>query len=169
MRGYFAPEYASPAVVSVVSKSGTNDIHGAAWEFLRNDKLDARNTFDFAPQKPPYRQNQFGASISGPLIKNKLFAIGNFELLKVRQAFTTSLLVPTPAMLQGDFSGANSIYDPATANAQKIKQVFPNNIIPAGRIGEFAQKYNDFVLTSPISPQDPAVRARGLTLSANSA
>ena len=66
MRGYFAPEYASPAVVSVVSKSGTNEIHGAAWEFLRNDKLDARNTFDFAPQKPPYRQNQFGASISGP-------------------------------------------------------------------------------------------------------
>jgi hypothetical protein len=64
-------------------------------------------------------------------------------------------------MLQGDLSGANPIYDPATANAQKIKQVFPGNIIPAARIGAFAQKYNDFILTSPISPQDPAVRARG--------
>jgi hypothetical protein len=64
-------------------------------------------------------------------------------------------------MLQGDLSGANPIYDPATANAQKIKQVFPGNIIPTARIGAFAQKYNDFILTSPISPQDPAVRARG--------
>ena len=69
MRGYFAPEYAAPAVVSVVSKSGTNEIHGAAWEFLRNDKFDARNTFDFASQKPPYRQNQFGARSADPSLR----------------------------------------------------------------------------------------------------
>ena len=161
MRGYFAPEYAAPAVVSVVSKSGTNEIHGAAWEFLRNDVLDARNTFDFSAKKPPFRQNQFGGSVGGPLIKNRLFAIGNFELLKVRQSFSSSLLVPTQAMLQGDFSGFNPIYDPATANAQRIKQQFPGNMIPPGRIGAFAQKYNDFILTSPLSPLDPGVRARG--------
>jgi len=161
MRGYFAPEYAAPAVVSVVSKSGTNEIHGAVWEFLRNDTLDARNTFDFSSKKPPFRQNQFGSSVGGPIIKNKLFAIGNFEILKVRQSFSSSLLVPTRAMLQGDFSGLNPIYDPATANAQKVKQQFPGNIVPPNRIGPFAQKYNDFILTSPISPLDPAVRARG--------
>ncbi len=161
MRGYFAPEYAAPAVVSVVSKSGTNQVHGAVWEFLRNETLDARNTFDFGAKKPPFRQNQFGGSVGGPLIKDKLFAMGNFEFLKVRQAFSRNLLVPTPAMLQGDLSGAPPIYDPATANAQRVKQLFPGNIIPTSRIGAFAQKYNDFIRTSPISPYDPTVRAQG--------
>lgn len=161
MRGYFAPEYAAPAIVSVVSKSGTNEIHGAVWEFLRNDALDARNTFDFSARKPPFRQNQFGGSVGGPIIKDKLFAIGNFEFLKLRQTFSSNLLAPTSAMLQGNLAGFNPIYDPGTANAQRIKQLFPGNAIPANRIGAFAQKYNDFILTSGLSPLDPAVRARG--------
>jgi hypothetical protein len=167
MRGYFAPEFGSPAIVSVVSKSGTNSWHGGVWEFLRNDKLDARNTFNFSSTKPPFRQNQFGGSIGAPVIKDKLFAIFNTEFMRSRQAFPVNILVPTASMLQGDFSGFNQIFDPATADAQRIKQPFPNNAIPANRIGGFAKLYNDFILTSPVSPLDPASRARGFNLFAN--
>ncbi len=162
MRGYFAPEFGSPAIVSVVSKSGTNNWHGAVWEFLRNDRLDARNTFDMVTRKPPFRQNQFGGSIDGPIIKDKLFLHFDHEQLRVRQSFSQNLLVPTSAMLAGDFRGFNPIYDPATANASKIKQPFPNNIVPADRIGAFAQKYNEFLLTSSISPRDPNVVRTGI-------
>jgi hypothetical protein len=102
MRGYFAPEFGSPAIVSVVSKSGSNSWHGGLWEFLRNDKFDARNTF--SAQKPPFRQNQFGGSIGGPIIKDKLFVIANTEIMRSRQSFPVNLLVPTPANGAGRFS-----------------------------------------------------------------
>jgi hypothetical protein len=105
MRGYFAPEFGSPAIVSVVSESGTNDWHGALWEFLRYDKFDARNTFNFSSSKPPFRQNQFGGSIGGPVVKDKLFVILNTELMRSRQSFPMNFLVPTPVMLQGYFTG----------------------------------------------------------------
>src|SRR5712692_9776339 len=167
MRGYFAPEFGSPAIVSVVSKSGSNSWHGGIWEFLRNDKFDARNTFNFSSQKPPFRQNQFGGSIGGRIIKDKLFVIANAELMRSRQSFPVNLLVPTPAMLQGDFRGLNQIFDPRTANAQRIKQPFPNNMIPADRISAFAKLYNDFLPTSPVSPRDPAALARGFNLFAS--
>ena len=77
------------------------------------------------------------------------------ELLRSRQAFPLNYLVPTPAMLQGDFRGLNQINDPRSANAQRIKQPFPNNMVPADRISPFAKLYNDFLLTSPLSPRDP--------------
>ncbi len=164
MRGYFAPEFAAPAIVSVVSKSGTNELHGGVWEFLRNDRLDSRNRFDFSAKKPPFRQNQYGASIGGPVKKDRLFFMANFEMLKLRQAFPANLLVPTPAMLGGNLAGFNPIYDPSTADAQRIKQPFANNLIPSNRISPFAQKYNDFILTSPLSPLDPAARSQGFNL-----
>jgi hypothetical protein len=162
MRGYFSPEYAAPAVVSVVSKSGSNEFHGGVWEFVRNNVFDARNTFDLTGKIPPFRQNQFGGSVGGPVIKNKLFFQFNTEYLRTRQSFTQNLLVPTASMLQGNLQGFNQIYDPATADAQRVKQPFPGNIIPTNRIGAFAQKYNDFLLTSPTSPLDPAVRQTGI-------
>src|SRR5439155_12130300 len=132
---------------------------------LRNDKFDARNTF--SAQKPPFRQNQFGGSIGGPIIKDKLFVIANTEVMRTRQSFPVNLLVATPAMLQGDFRCLNQIFDPRTANAQRIKQPFPNNMIPADRISAFAKLYNDFLLTSPVSPRDPASLARGFNLFAS--
>lgn len=164
MRGYFGPEFAAPAIVSVVSKSGSNEVHGGAWEFLRNDAMDSRNRFDFSAKKPPLRQNQFGASLGGPVKKDRLFFMANFELIKLRQAFPANLMVPTQGMLSGNFSGFNPIYDPATADAQRIKQPFANNQVPSSRINAFAQKYNDFILTSPLSPVDPAARAQGFNL-----
>ncbi|MBM3774192.1 MAG: hypothetical protein FJW37_03430 [Acidobacteria bacterium] len=95
MRGYFAPEFGSPAIVSVVSKGGTNEWHGAVWEFLRNDRLDARNTFDRTARKPPFRQNQYGGAIDGPIKKDKLFFHFNHEQLRARQSFSANGNLPS--------------------------------------------------------------------------
>src|SRR5579862_5122602 len=91
------------AVMNAVIKSGTNQFHGDVWEFLRNDILDARNAFDeFGRQE--YRQNQFGATLGGPILKNRLFFFGDYEGLRRRQALPQLALVPTPAEIGGDFS-----------------------------------------------------------------
>jgi hypothetical protein len=93
---------ANGAVVNATVRSGGNDFHGVLYEFLRNDKLDARNFFD--AQKPPYRQNQFGATLGGRIIRDKLFFFGDYEGLRIRQGQTMTALVPTQAQRNGDFS-----------------------------------------------------------------
>jgi len=91
------------AVMNAVIKSGTNQFHGDAYEFMRNDVLDARNAFDeFGRQ--PYQQNQFGATLGGPIIKDKTFFFGDYEGLRIRQALPQLVLVPTPAEISGNFS-----------------------------------------------------------------
>jgi len=90
------------STINLVTKSGTNDIHGSAFEFVRNDIFDARNFF--ALDKPSFRRNQFGATIGGPLIKNKTFWFFSYDALRTRKGLTDAGLVPTPAMLAGDFS-----------------------------------------------------------------
>src|SRR5205823_4782136 len=73
------------AIMNAILKSGTNNLHGDIYEFLRNDKLDARNAFDqFGRQ--PYKQNQFGFTLGGPIIKNRTFFFGDYEGLRIRQA-----------------------------------------------------------------------------------
>jgi hypothetical protein len=100
------------AIVNAVIKSGTNEIHGAAWEFLRNNKLDGRNFFD-DPTKPvpQYQQNQFGATFGGPVViphlydgRNRTFFFVDYEGFRQRQAQTQVALVPSLAWRQGDFS-----------------------------------------------------------------
>jgi hypothetical protein len=91
------------AIMDAVIKSGTNQIHGDLWEFLRNDKLDAINAFDQFGQQP-YKQNQFGFTLGGPIVKNKLFFFGDYEGLRIRQALPQLSTVPTPAEVGGDFS-----------------------------------------------------------------
>jgi Carboxypeptidase regulatory-like domain/TonB-dependent Receptor Plug Domain len=81
------------AVVNAVSRSGTNDLHGSLYYFMRNSAMDARNFFDGATL-PPFRRNQFGASLGGPVIKNKLFFYGNYEGL--RQSLTTTDVASVP-------------------------------------------------------------------------
>jgi len=91
------------AVMNAVIKSGTNQFHGDAYEFFRNDVLDARNAFDeFGRQ--PYQQNQFGATFGGPIRKDKTFFFGDYEGLRIRQALPQLILVPTPAEIAGNFS-----------------------------------------------------------------
>jgi Carboxypeptidase regulatory-like domain/TonB dependent receptor len=91
------------AVMNATIKSGTNEFHGDGYEFLRNDVFDARNAFDeFGRQA--YQQNQFGATLGGPIIKNKTFFFGDYEGLRIRQALPQLSLVPTPAEISGNFS-----------------------------------------------------------------
>ena len=105
------------AVMNALIKSGTNQLHGNVFEFLRNEKLDARNAFDqFGRQ--PYKQNQFGFTLGGPIIKNRTFFFGDYEGLRVRQAIPILLSIPTPEMIGGDFRGSLS--------SQIAPQIDPN-------------------------------------------
>jgi len=137
----YSAEYGnlSGGQISVSTKSGSNEFHGAAFEFLRNDALDARNFFD--PKKvPPFRQNQFGFSLGGRLIKDRTFFFGNYEGLRIRQSLTETSTLPTERMLRGDFSGLPPIFDPLTTRrdpndpSRIIRDPFPGNIIPRERI-----------------------------------
>jgi len=94
------------AVINATIKSGTNEFHGTAFEFLRNSALDARGFFE-APDQPkaPFKQNQFGGTLGGPIKKNKLFFFGDYQGTRVSAAATSIVSVPTPAEINGDFSG----------------------------------------------------------------
>ena len=139
----YSAEYGfySGSIFTAVTKSGTNDIHGAAWEFLRNDKLNARNFF--SSTVPLLRQNQFGASIGAPILKNRLFGFGSYQGLRIRGTSIASSFPLTAAERQGIFS--QTIRDPLTG------QPFLNNTIPANRINPVSAKLlNDFI---PVAPQ----------------
>jgi hypothetical protein len=84
----------SGGVVNMISRSGTNELHGSVYEFLRNSDLDARNFFD--QEKPSFKRNQFGAAIGGPVRKDKTFFFGNYEGLRQRQGLTQVANVPDP-------------------------------------------------------------------------
>jgi hypothetical protein len=148
----FKAEYgqAGGGVMTFASKSGTNKFHGSAYDFLRNDALDARGFF--AKTRSVYRQNDFGVSAGGPVWipkvydgRNKTFFFASFEGFRNRVgANDTILTVPTPEMYKGDFSNwvdasgkQIPIYDPATqvanANGGFTRSVFPNNQIPLNR------------------------------------
>ncbi len=93
------------ATVNVISKSGSNEWHGSLYEFLRNDKLDARQYFaDPNDAKPSFRQNQFGGSFGGKVVENKLFFFTNYEGFRKSQENAAVVTVPTMAMRNGDFS-----------------------------------------------------------------
>ncbi len=93
------------AQVSVVTQSGTNSLHGSLFEFLRNSDLDARNFFDQG-FVPPFRRNQFGGALGGPLKKNKLFLFGNYEGFRQSLALSSVSVVPDDQARQGLLAGA---------------------------------------------------------------
>lgn len=129
------------AMVSAVTASGTNQFHGALYEFLRNNKLDARNFFD-QRSVPPLRFNQFGGSLGGPVMlprysgKDKTFFFFNYEGQRTRRTTTTIATVPTLEERQGNLSAIrNQIYDPLSGNpATGRRTPFPGNIIPTNRL-----------------------------------
>jgi outer membrane receptor protein involved in Fe transport len=137
--------------VNVVSKAGTNDFHGAAWEFLRNNDLNARNFF--SPSVPALHQNQFGAAAGGPIKKNSLFIFGTYEGLRDRrQAQTVESFLPTAAERSGDFRASGSTLtdpvDPLTNQPLTSPSGAPcvaGNVISAGCISSAAQKLLAFV------------------------
>ncbi|MEO7651090.1 MAG: carboxypeptidase regulatory-like domain-containing protein, partial [Bryobacteraceae bacterium] len=132
------------ATINLTYKSGTKDFRGGMYEFLRNEKLDAKNFFDSAKDPiPPFKQNQFGAFLGGPMFPwrsdHKTFFFTDFEILKVRQAQTFLSSVPTASYRQGDFSASSfRIFDPLTqrtlADGSIVRDQFPGNRIPSDRI-----------------------------------
>ncbi|MDQ1472059.1 MAG: hypothetical protein QOJ99_3539 [Bryobacterales bacterium] len=129
----------SSGVVNVVTKSGTNTLHGSAFEFVRNAAFNARNFF--SPTLDQLKRNQYGGTLGGPVIKDRLFFFGGYQGTKIRNTRGgLTAYVPTAADLNGDFSAYLSAGDPANPlrRAAPIKdpttnQVFANNQIPVSR------------------------------------
>jgi hypothetical protein len=151
--------FSGSAVINVVTKSGSNELHGALFEFLRNNDADAKNFF--AQDATPFRRNQFGGALGGPAIKNKLFFFGDYQGTRFSTSQPGYTSAPTAKMYNGDFSelydltqpkdaGGNTygqIYDPfsrvfdANGNVVSVSP-FPGNIIPASRFDPAAAKMN---------------------------
>jgi len=145
----YSAEYGSRGggTVLVSTKGGSNTFHGSIFEFLRNDKFDARNFFEATKGK--FNQNQFGGSVGGPIVHGKTFFFTDYSGFKILQAQPFLTTVPTLKMRQGDFSEsfpgspARTVFDPATTRVdpttgQLVRSPFENNQIPANRISPIA-------------------------------
>ncbi|MEX2261432.1 MAG: TonB-dependent receptor [Bryobacteraceae bacterium] len=130
--------------INMTYKSGTQRFHGGLYEFVRNERLDAKNFFDRAEDPiPPFKQNQYGVFLGGPVFpwrgEHKTFFFADFEGLKARQSQTYISTVPTAAFREGDFSSSTQqLFDPLTQrqlpNGTFVRDPFPGNRIPIGRI-----------------------------------
>ena len=143
--GVYPAEFGHNATqINVLTKSGGNQYHGALFEFLRNEVLDAKPySFTSRPQqKNPFKWNQFGFELDGPVRipklfdgRDKLFFMANYEAFRHRQNFQSVYTVPTPAMFNGNYSALSTlIYDPVT------KLPFPGNVIPQDRVDPVSKK-----------------------------
>jgi len=141
--------------INVTSKSGSNELHATAWEFVRNAYFDARNFFDprTGPQ-PPFKRNQFGFTLGGPVLipklingKNRLFFMVNYEGLRERKALVQPATVPPSAWIAGDFRAVSTpVYDVNTrvfnaAGGVVSSTPFPNNTMPANRLHPISLAY----------------------------
>ena len=144
---------AGGAAVNVLTKSGTNRFDGTLFEHHINSALKARNVFYFDPQKPKFNQNQWGGTLGGPIVRNKLFFFGSHERTNRESNVSRFFTVPTAEARRGDFSSyGTTIYDPLTGNANGSgRTAFPNNIIPADRISRVARTIIDW-LPLPTTP-----------------
>jgi hypothetical protein len=152
------------AVINATIKSGTNAFHGTAFEFLRNSALDARGFFEPADQpKAPFRQNQFGGSVGGPIRRNKTFFFGDYQGTRIGTSKTDISTVPTADEIGGNFSAlltgttAGQIFDPQstkTVNGQTVRTPFAGNIIPASRLD---------LISSAVAKLYPAQNVPGAT------
>jgi hypothetical protein len=137
----FTAEYGNAAggIVNVVTKSGTNQFHGTAFEFLRNGALNARNFF--APTQDTLKRNQFGGTFGGPVMRNRLFFFGTYQGTRIRTAPSGQIsFVPTADERRGDFSSlTRTIVDPTT------RQPFANNQVPAERLSPAAQFFSEWL------------------------
>lgn len=132
---YEADFAAGGAVINVLTRSGSNGIHGSVFEYFRNSALDARQFFD--AKKPQFQLNQFGFSIGGPLRKNKTFIFGDYQGLRIHSAASSILTVPTVLMRTGNFSELLALTNPIVIH-DATGAVFAGNIIPPGQIDPVA-------------------------------
>ncbi len=146
------------AIMNAITKSGTNEFHGTAFWFLRNEKLNARSFF--ASDVPPFKRNQFGGTMGGPVIKDKLFFFGSYQGTRERSApGSQQATVPTAAMRTGDFTGfGKTLTDPTTG------QPFPGNIIPTSRLSQPALQFQEAFIPLPNRGDDLFTFASGQTI-----
>ena len=140
-------------VINVVTKSGANDFHGSMWEFMRNDNLDARNTF--LRDKAALAQNMFGATAGGPIVRNKTFFYGAYQGFTNRTPANRNYRVPTDANLRGDLSdSARQIYDPYSTSTgpggNATRDPFPGNQIPQARLDQGFLYYLQETVPKPV-------------------
>ncbi len=154
----FSAEYgqSTAAVVNFITKSGTNRFHGVLFQYFRNEKLDSRNYFNVAPQlKPPFRLNQFGGTLGGPIVHDKLFFFVNFEGVRQRLGLVQNTFVPAQAF-------RNTLPAPIREAANLLP--LPNaEVSPSEpRLGRFAKGYSNeltentgsFKVDYQMSPKD---------------
>jgi hypothetical protein len=142
LTGTYSAEFGRGAgVVTTQTRSGSNQFHGSLFEFLRNSYMDARNYFNAPPQQqPPYRRNQFGASLGGPVIKNNTFFFADYYGWRESKGQTFINTVPTAQDRAGNFSdNPVKIYDPLTTavdptTGKLVRTQFPNNTITPDRL-----------------------------------
>jgi len=153
--GIYSAEFGRAASqVNVVTKSGTNQFHGSIFEFLRNDAMDSRpysfSSAQAALPKPPFNWNQYGYTLGGPIFRNKVFFMSNWEGYRDRKQFQQNYNLPLAAWRTGDFSSySGPLYDPATCTVASASGVrtcatFPGNRIPANRIHPTSVKLLEF-------------------------
>ena len=139
------------AVINLVHRSGTKEFHGVLYEFLRNDKFDANTFFSNrnGREKPPFRFNQFGGTLGGPMTKSRqtTFFFVNYEAVRQVNPGGSTYTVPTAAMKTGDFSAVGTIYDPSTIAASGVRQPFAGNRIPSNRFNPVAMKFLSYYPT----------------------
>src|SRR5438876_4318916 len=125
------------AAISVTTKSGTNNVHGTAYEFLRNDKFNANDFFSIrqGAVKPDHKQNDFGGNLGGPIVRGKAFFFGDVEATRLKQGVIRTTIVPSINERNGIFSG--TVRDPVTGLP------FANNTIPADRIDPLGRQIMD--------------------------
>lgn len=173
----FSAEFgrAAGGVFNVVTRSGSNDLHFSLYEFLRNDKLNANDFFAnrSGTKRAPFRFNQFGGTIGGPVVipklyngRNRTFFFANTEIVRFIQGITFTAVLPDPRFLTGDLSQARladgrlvTIYDPATTapgpgGSGFVRSPFPGNVIPGNRIDPVARNVSRLFPT-PTVPNTP--------------
>ncbi|MEK7407825.1 MAG: carboxypeptidase regulatory-like domain-containing protein [Acidobacteriota bacterium] len=157
----------SAGLVNAVTRHGTNEWHGSFYEFLRNDRLDARGWG--ADEKPPLRRNQFGATLGGPITRNRTFLFYNYDGTRNRTGVVRTRSVGLPEWRRGDFSRATRddnglpvpvlIFDPASGAgsfaAPRDTEPFPNNAIPSSRLDPVAVKALTYLPVSNRAANNP--------------
>ncbi len=175
--------FTAGGIVNVVTKSGTNTPHGNLYEFLRNNKFDARNTF--SATRPPFRYNQFGGTLGGPLYlpkiyngRNQSFIFVNYEEWRYSKGFNPILTVLTPEQRDGNFSNLRdasgrliALYDPASTRANPagggfVRDIFPGNVLPRQRLDPVSVNLMPFYPLPNRTPTDPFTNSNNF-ISAN--
>ena len=138
---------AGGAAITVTTKSGTNEMHGALWEHFGNSRLNARNFFYLGERNPKNIINVYGANLGGPIVRDKLFFFGSFEGMRERSNYSAILTVATPEMRAGNFAPYGvTIYDPLTGSPDGSGRTpFANNVIPPARHSSITRKMQDLI------------------------